>query len=670
MTKEQARIQELREKITFYNKTYHANDQRIGDNEYRDLYNELSEMEALYPEYQDPNSPTQTLDEEFEVVSGLVEVPHETPVLSLDKANTADDLRRFFERVEAICRTKEEKEDIEYVVENKFDGLTIVLKYETALQDALTRGRKGLKGERVLHTIRTIKSLPASIPFAGALRIRGEAILPKAEFERLNANGEYATARNLASGTIRRLDANEAAGKGLDLMVYDIMDGGQFKTQTEALAFLKEQGFHVADPVVFKNDSEGKEALIEYCFRYGKEVRQTLPYDIDGLVIKVNNLSFRERAGTTGKFPKNAIAFKFGAVEETTTLRDVEIAVNRTGQLSFTAIFDAIELDGCKTTRATLHNKEVIKAKDIRIGDRILVAKANDIIPIVVKAFADEREGKEVKEIPIPSVCPACGEPLVDEGTMLFCYNTTCPAQQLERLIHFGANGCMEIDGFGVSAVESFVAAGLLKNVANVYRLEARRDEIVGLEGFGQGKFVKLMAAIEVSKTKPLSSMLAALSIRHLGESTARKVASKFGCMTAMLESSKDEVKFKQELMTVDTVGEEVSQSVAAFFQNDENVRLIQELLELGLTMTEPVLEKKTVLEGLTFVVTGTLSRYTRKEIEAAIEKNGGKVSGSVSKKTSYLIAGEDAGSKLDKARALVVPIIEENDFALMIGEE
>lgn len=669
------RIIELRERVSYLNKEYLKGEPKVGDTEYDNLYNELLMLEEEYPEFADENSPTQTLDEEYEIVDGLEEVPHENQVKSLEKANTEADLNKFFNKVDSYCESDKERKEIEFIIEDKFDGLTLVLKYSkeveellSSIKDAVTRGRRGLIGERVLHTVKTVKSLPKEISFSGNLRVRAEGIIPKAEFERININGEYATARNLASGTIRTLDANVAAERNLDIMVYDILhiEGKAFDKDSDQVEFLKSLGFKTTNYKIFKNTEEGRAELIKYCFDYNKSVRPNLPYDIDGLVIKVNNLEFRDRMGETNKYPRWAIAFKFESNDATTTLRDVEIAVNRTGQLSFTGIFDKVEIDGSEIGRATLHNKDYIRNRDIRIGDRILVAKANDVIPKVVMAFHDERNGKDIREIEIPTHCPDCGTLLEEEGAHLFCIGLNCPAQKLEKLIHFAKNGSMEIDGLGNSAVETFVEKNLLNSVVDIYKLKDRQADIINLEGFGKTKVNKLLAAIEDSKSKPLSNLLTALSIRHLGESYAKRVAKKYRNMDAIMEAAKDKNSFMEDLMTIEGVGEAISLSVANFFENEDNRNIILELKELGLKMEEPVQEVKETLAGKTFVITGTLSR-DRKEIKELIEANGGKCSGSVSKKTDYVLAGEEAGSKLTKALELGVTVITEEEFNNMI---
>jgi DNA ligase (NAD+) len=669
------RIIELRERVSYLNKEYLKGEPKVGDTEYDNLYNELLMLEEEYPEFADENSPTQTLDEEYEIVEGLEEVPHENPVKSLKKAHTETDFNKFFDKVDSYCESVKEREEIEFIVEDKFDGLTLVLKYGNKIQenqasliDAVTRGRRGLIGERVLHTVRTIKSLPKEIDFVGSLIIRSEGLMPKAEFERLNENGDYATARNLAVGSIRTLDANIAAERKLDVRAYDVLhaEGKDFEKDSEQMDFLKSLGFKTAEYKIFKNTEEGRKELIKYCSSYNEAVRQTLAYDIDGLVIKVNNLKFRDRMGETSKYPNWAIAFKFESNDATTTLRDVEIAVKRTGQVSFTGIFDMIEIDGSEISRATLHNKDYIRKRDIRLGDKILVAKANDVIPKVVKAFHDEREGREISEIKIPTHCPHCETTLEEEGAHLYCIGLNCPAQKLEKLIHFAKNGSMEIEGLGESTVETLVKNDLINTVVDIYKLKDKQDKILDLEGFKEKKVNKLLAAIEKSKTKPLSNLLTALSIRHLGESYAKKVAKKYITMDAIMEAAKNKEKFMEELMTIEDVGEAISLSVGNFFENEKNRRIIMELKELGLVMEEPIQQVKETLAGKTFVITGTLSR-DRKEIKELIEANGGKCSGSVSKKTDYVLAGEEAGSKLTKALELGVTVINEEEFNNMI---
>lgn len=653
MNKEEIRkeIDRLRQEIEMHDRLYEQNRPIISDAEYDRLYMRLLELERQYPEFYDPNSPTQRIV--TEVVEELVKVPHPTLMLSLEKTTTEEGIVKFATKVP----------DQEIVVEEKLDGLTVVLTYENGvLSDAVTRGN-GYVGERVLHTVRTIITVPKRIPYRQKLVVRGEVIIPYAEFERINVNGEFSNPRNLASGTVRQLDSSIAAQRGLEMIVYDLITAEGFRKDSEMLEFLNSLGFVVVPYEVFKNDEEGIKNLVNYCKGY-EEKRKNLRYAIDGLVLKYNSLAVRQELGQTAKAPRWGIAFKFESLEATTTLRDVVWQVGRTGQITPVAVFDEIEIDGVKITRATLHNYQNIKNKDIRIGDRIVVARANDVIPQVVQSIKSLRDGSE-KEVEIPQTCPECGSPVNAEGPILFCSGLNCKPQIVEKIIHFCKRDAMNIEGLGESNIELLVEKGFVSSIADLYRLHEFADELVKLEGFGKKKVSNILKAIENSKKNPLSNLLYGLSIMHIGKANSRNIARYFKSMDRLCRAS------LEEIASVEGIGMVMAQAVIEFFKNEDNLKTIERLKSYGVNMEEPEEAKGGVLEGLVFVITGTLS-VSRDEMQKTIERLGGKVAGSVSKKTDYLLLGKDGegSTKHRKAVELGIKIISEEEFNKMINNE
>lgn len=650
------RLQFLQQEIKKHDELYEQNQPIITDSEYDALYQELIALEEQHPELVTPDSPTQRIV--TTLVSSLKKVQHDNPMLSQDKVNNEEGLRKFLAKNTSGSR---------FIVQQKLDGLTIVEGRQNGkMAQAVTRG-DGYIGEDVSHTVKTFDNIPSSIPFENPLSVRMEAIIPFDEFERINVDGKYSNPRNLASGTVRQLDSSIAAERKLLGIAFELekAEGKTFKTDVERLEFMQEQGYHVVPYQVFEADEV--EELIEYCLTYGEKVRPTIPYMIDGLVIKFDDIELREELGYTSKFPKWSCAFKFESLDATTTLTDVVFQVGKSGQITPVAEFDKVNIGGVNITRATLHNFSNIVTKDIRIGDKIMVARANDVIPQVVKAIHSERNGAE-KEVEMPTICPSCSSPTERIGENVYCTGATCKPQLAGKLSHYVSRKAMNIDGLGDKTVEMLLERNLIASFADIYRLHEKRDQFVGIEGFGEKKIEKMLKGIEESKEMPFEKALYGLSIRLIGQSASRDVALKYGSMEKLLEASRQQ-NFKEQLLSIEDFGETMSMSLVDFLDNQQNRELIQDMLDLGVKMETPQKNDTAVvagsnLEGKTFVITGALSK-SRDEFKSLIEARGGKVSGSVSKKTTYLLMGDDANgtSKHKKALDLGVTILGEEDF-------
>lgn len=664
------KIKQLRVEVMKHDLLYDAGTPIITDSEYDQMYYELISLEEKHPEFFDENSPTKRIYSV--VVDSLKKVKHSTPMLSQDKGHTEEDIVKFAN-----------KSDDEIIVGDKEDGLTIVLKYNNGIYyEASTRG-DGYIGEDVTHTVRTIGNLPKKISFKGYLEIRAESVIPFSEFERINVDGKYKSPRNLVSGSVRTLNANIAKERGLSIIAFDLVkaEGITFEKDTEQLEFLKEQGFNVVPYKLFKNTPEGIKELVQYCLTYNKEVRPTIPHMIDGLVLKFNNLAVREALGYTSKFPRWGFAFKFDSLDATTKLLNIVETVGKSGQITPNGIFEPVEIDGVTIQKASLANYDNIKERDIRIGDTIVVARANDVIPQIVSAVTELRDGTE-KEILPPTCCPVCtGEVVKEEDNVhYFCINSTCSAQQERILKHFVSRNAMNIDGLGAKTVETFYEKGILSSISDIYTLKDNLDKLSVLRGLGEKKIQKMLLGIEESKHVPLSKFLYALAIPNVGSSTGKDIAKKFKTMQHLMELSKDPVVFKTELMQIDGIGETVASSMVSYFEESHNIELIEFLYSIGFTMMEEVEEiiPSGEIEGKIFVITGSLSK-PRNDIKKEIEARGGKVSGSVSTKTDFLVLGgynhvtgelpekETNSSKYKNAVKFECPIISEEElFAKM----
>ncbi len=660
------KIKQLREEVMKHDLLYDAGNPIITDSEYDQMYYELVSLEEKHPEFADENSPTKRIYSV--VVDSLKKVKHSTPMLSQDKGHTEEDIVKFAN-----------KSGDEIIAGDKEDGLTIVLKYNNGIYyEASTRG-DGYIGEDVTHTVRTITNLPKKISFKGYLEVRAESVIPFSEFERINVDGKYKSPRNLVSGSVRTLNANIAKERGLSIIAFDLVkaEGITFEKDTEQLEFLKEQGFNVVPYKVFKNTPEGIKELIQYCLTYNKEVRPTIPHMIDGLVLKFNNLAVREALGYTSKFPRWGFAFKFDSLDATTKLLNIVETVGKSGQITPNGIFEPVEIDGVTIQKASLANYDNIKERDIRIGDTIVVARANDVIPQIVSAVTELRDGTEREVLP-PTCCPVCnGEVVKEEDNVhYFCINSTCSAQQERILKHFVSRNAMNIDGLGAKTVETFYEKGILSSISDIYTLKDNLDKLSVLRGFGEKKIQKMLAGIEESKHVPLSKFLYALAIPNVGSSTGKDIAKKFKTMRHLIELSKDPVVLKIELMKIDGIGETVASSMVSYFEESHNIELIEFLYSIGFTMMEEVEEiiASEEIEGKIFVITGSLSK-PRNDIKKEIEARGGKVSGSVSKKTDFLVLGgynhvtgelpekETNSSKYKNAVEYNCPIISEEEL-------
>ena len=662
------RAAQLRDIIHYHDHRYFVlNDPEISDAEYDRLLRELEELEAAYPELVTPDSPTQRVG--AAPLDAFETVRHRTPMMSLANAFDNQELEAFDARLRKIL----EVDTVEYVAELKIDGIAVSLSYEEGrLVRGATRG-DGEQGEDVTQNLRTIASVPLRLRQPLTIDVRGEVFMAIEDFEALNrrraAEGQplFANPRNSSAGSLRQLDPRVTAERPLDIYCYAIGYLGEGSesalpaTHKGALDLLAELGFKVNPHAeVCRSIDE----VIAYCKRW-EERRRTLPYEIDGVVIKVNRLEYHPRLGTTAKSPRWAIAYKFAAEQVTTVVRDIIVNVGRTGAVTPMAILDPVRVAGTTVSRATLHNEDYIRQKDIRIGDTVVVQKAGDIIPEVVKVVESKRTGEE-RPFEMTKVCPACGGAVVrPEGEAVArCVNASCPAQLVEGLIHFASRGAMDIEGFGPALATALVERGLVTNVADLYRLT--KEQLTSLERMGEKSATKLLAALEASKGRGLARVLYALGIRHVGEGTASELASHFGSMDELAQAS------VEQLLAVPEIGEKIAKSIVDYFSQPRNREVVDALRELGVEMTEdaPVLQGERPLEGKRFVITGTLSGMSRQEAESAIKRLGGATSGSVSRNTDYVVAGASPGSKLQKALELGVPVLDEEAFLKLIGGE
>lgn len=650
----EVRIKYLSDTLKYHNKKYYIEDApEIEDFEYDAMLRELEDLEREYPQFKKEDSPTQTV--------GGAALKLFTPVTHTVKMESLQDVFSF-EELEAFCG-KIDTARTAFSVEPKIDGLSVSLEYRDGLFfRGSTRG-DGVTGEDVTANLMQIESIPKAIKFDGELEVRGEVYMPKDSFlrlvERQETLGETPAKnpRNAAAGSLRQKNSKITAERGLDIFVFNIqrITGKQFKTHIETLDFIKSLGFHALPS--YKKCSCAKEAIDEVK-RIG-ESRGNLPYDIDGAVIKVDELSYREELGSTAKYPKWAVAFKYPPEEKETVLKNIEINVGRTGALTPTAEFDPIVLAGTTVSRATLHNEDFIKQKEICIGDTIVVRKAGDIIPevLAVKAHA-----KNSVPFEMPHICPSCGSPVVrEEGeAVVRCTNADCPAQLLRHLIHFTSRDAMDIEGLGPAVLEQLLGAGLIKNIGDIYELDYQK--VRELERTGEKSVENLKGAIERSKENDVARLIYAFGIRHIGSKAAALIAERFYDMESVLNAEKEDFE------AIDGFGSVLALSAYEFFSLPETHTMIERLKNLGLNMKSLKEVKDNRFAGLTFVLTGTLPTFSRSKATKLIESFGGKTSSSVSKKTSYVLAGDDAGSKLEKANKLGVEVIDEEKFKSMIN--
>ncbi|MDI7247952.1 MAG: NAD-dependent DNA ligase LigA [Bacillota bacterium] len=664
------RIRKLREEIEFHNYRYYVlDDPVVSDAEYDALMRELVELEAEHPELVTPDSPTQRVG--AAPAEAFAPVVHRSPMMSLANVYSVEELRAFDARV----RKALSGEPVEYVAELKIDGLAVSLVYEDGrFVRGATRG-DGTTGEDVTHNLRTIRSIPMRLRLDRpvSIDVRGEVYMIRREFHKLNeerrASGEplFANPRNAAAGSLRQLDPKVTAARPLDIFVYGVgymsdMGGGALATHLESLGLLKEAGFRI-NPNTKRCPTIDE--VMDYCRLWG-ERRDTLDYEIDGVVVKVNSLAQQERLGTTARTPRWAVAYKFPARQATTTVRDIVVQVGRTGALTPVAVLDPVELAGSTVSRATLHNEDIIRAKDIRIGDTVIVEKGGDVIPEVVKVVTDRRTGAE-RMFEMPAKCPECGADVVrleGEAASRCVGGMACPAQVREGILHFASRDAMDIEGMGPSLVAQLLDAGLVRDVADIYDLKL--DDVASLERMGKKSAENLLTAIKRSKSRPLHRLVFALGIRHVGERSARDLAEHFATMGRLAAATYD------ELRDVPEVGPKVAESILAFFREPRNREIVRRLAEAGVNMEEAgraAPSAPSPLAGKTVVLTGTLERFTRKQAEEAVLARGGKVSSSVSRNTDYVVVGADPGSKHDRARALGVTVLDEREFVRLLGE-
>ena len=662
-TDAEAKISRLREVIEYHNKKYYLDDSpEISDFEFDRLMQELINLEKEYPEFLTEDSPSQRVG--GEPLSKFNQLKHFKQLLSLSNSFDDGDLRQFFQRLENQLPDA----SYEFSVEPKIDGLTVVLEYEDGFfKSGATRG-DGLIGEDVTYNVKTIRNVPLKINRKGKLIARGEAYIPKKSFEKINQlrmeNNEelFANPRNAAAGSLRQLDPKIAAKRDLRIILYELIYSGneEVLSHKDELTILKNEGFKVVEPFYSNNSEE----IINYCIDF-HEKRYDFEFEIDGLVIKLLDKRMQEELGSTAKNPRWATAYKFPPEQAETKVLGIEWNVGRTGAITPTAVLEPVRVSGSTVKRAILHNEDYIKEKDIRIGDTVIIEKAGEIIPAVVRVLLEKRT-EALEEPEIPSACPVCGSKAVrlPEEAVIRCTNTlSCPAQIKRSLEHFASKAGMDINGLGRQLVFQLYDEGHIKNIADFYKLE--KDKIINMERMAEKSAQNLLDAIEESKKSSLSQLLAALGIPLVGQKAAKILSKAYRNIDNLMEAS------EEELMELEEIGEKMADSIYNFFREEHNLQIIFQLKELGVNMEdegEEIIESE--ITGKTFVITGTLENYTRTQAQEIIEKRGGKVSGSVSKKTDFLLYGAEAGSKLEKAEKLGVKMLTESDFVDLLGLE
>lgn len=646
------RIQELTEIINKANHDYYTLDNpTITDQEYDRYMEELQRLEEEYPQYRKADSPTQRVGSE--VISEFKKVTHEIPMLSLGDIFNEDEIIEFDEKVKKVVPNPK------YVAELKIDGLSVSLLYRNGeLVRAATRG-DGVVGEDITHNAKTIKDIPLKIKQPIDIEVRGEIYMSKASFKKLNENGaNFANPRNAAAGSVRQLDSKVAASRNLSNFIYHLPDPEDYNIHThyDALNFMKELGFTVSPNNRKVNNID---ELMDYINYWTKE-RPNLPYEIDGIVIKVNDLNDQKKLGYTARCPKWAIAYKFPAEEVLTKVRDIIFTVGRTGQVTPSAILEPVRVMGSLISKATLHNEDYVVSKDIRVGDTVSIKKAGDVIPEVVRSLPERRVGTE-KKFEMIKNCPMCGSVLVrkEDESAYYCMNEHCPARWQEKLIHYTSRHALNIEGFGDRIIEDFYNLGFIKTYEDFYTLDNHKEDLMELEGYGSKKVNNLLTEIENSKNLSLERLLFGLSIRHVGQKTADILARNFKNIDNLMNAS------VEDIAAIKDIGMTIAKSVAKFFSEERNKELISHLKEFGVNMyyLKETSDQETLFTDKTFVLTGSLERFTRDEAKERIEALGGTVSSSVSRKTDVVVAGSEAGSKLTKAEELGITIWNEEEF-------
>lgn len=654
------KIEQLREDIKYHEKKYYVdNDPQISDHEFDLLMKELQKLEQQFPELITPESPTQRVGEQ--PIEGFAPIKHSTPMLSLDNCYNMEELKEFEERIKRIISERK----FDYVAELKIDGLGISVIYRNGkFAQAVTRG-DGFQGDDVSNNVKTIKSLPLAINSSDDVEVRGEIYLPHSSFQNINAEREekeeplFANPRNAAAGSIRLLDPRLVAQRGLDIFLYSIfIHGVEKESQWENLNALK--GFN------FKINPNSRlchslDEVIDF-YEEWHQRRDNLDYEVDGVVIKVNSTEQQRRLGSTAKFPRWAISFKFPARQATTKIIDIIIQVGRTGALTPVAVLEPVKLSGITISRSTLHNEDEIQRKDIRVGDYVLVERSGDVIPKVVSIMKERRTGKERKFV-FPTTCPVCHSSTFkpEAEAVSRCMNPSCPAKLRESLLHFASRRAMNIEGLGDAIVDQLLTKRLLSSIPNLYILQLK--DLVDLERMGPKSSQNLLNEIEKSKKQDVSRLLYALGIRYVGERTAQALALHFKSVDALIQAT------FEDLIQIPDVGHKVAESIIFFFSQPENIELVNRLREAGLNLSEKEKTEKSKmpLKGQTFVLTGKLSRFTREEATEIIESLGGQVTSSVSRKTSYIVVGKSPGSKLQQAKKCGIPSLNESGFQALI---
>ena len=644
----------LVKEITRHDELYEAGIPEIGDGEYDDLYFELLTLEREHPDWIVPESPSQKIN--TVLVSELEKKEHETPMLSQQKTKTRDGIAEFVDTI---------KGDI--TVGEKLDGLTIVLEYEGGkLSCATTRGN-GYVGEIVTHNVLTIKNVPKMISYKDKLVLRGEALMPIAEFERINVDGEYSNPRNLASGTLRQLDSSICADRGMIIKIFDLVtELDTFNNDTDALNWVSSLGFEIVPNKLFKYSDTMVDEIMDYISSYEHKIRKTLPYQIDGMVLKADDYETRAELGYTSKWPRWGIAYKFKAQEASTTLRSVDDQVGKTGKITPVGIFDKIIIDDVEITRATLNNYNLIEKMGLMINSNILVIKSNDVIPKITSVVSSPTDGT-AKKIQYPKTCPVCGSKTEFIGENLFCTGTNCPAQVKMSLINFCSRNALNINGLGEETISDLYDRGFITSIQDIYNISDKEEDICEIKGYGKKKIDKIKKSVEDTKNKTLDNLLTALSIKLIGKESAKLIANEFKSLDELVNAAKDKDSFVERCLTIEDFGENKTNSLYNYFSDTNNCNLIKFLQSKGVN---PVVvtsssTKNAFIDGKVFVITGELNVYKREELKKFIEANGGKCTGSVSKKTNYLINNDltSTSSKNETAKSLGIPIISEATF-------
>ena len=660
------RVGHLRDELNRHNYLYHVlNQPDVSDAQYDTLMRELRELEDEHPELVTADSPAQRVG--GEPAEGFAEVRHPSPMLSLGNAFDAEELLAWHRRV----ASRLEQSEFEMVCELKYDGLAVALTYEDGLfVRGATRGN-GLVGDDVTQNLRTVKSIPLRVLGGGAprvLEVRGEVYFPKSKFQRFNEQraeqglATYATPRNTAAGSLRQLDPRQTAERPLDVFIYGIghADGEIPDNQWDTLAFLKDLGFKVSE---HNGLAATTNEVLDY-YSIWLEGVEDLDYDCDGVVVKVNTFDYQGQLGYVGREPRWAVAYKFPATQSVTQLLDILVNVGRTGSINPYAVLEPVDVAGATVKQATLHNEDYIKSKGLLKGDWVVVERAGEVIPQVVSVISGRRTGQE-RPFEMPTTCPSCGEPVTrSEGeAMSYCLNPACPAQLTRLLEHFVSKGAMDIDGMGGKLGSALIDEGLVKDVADLYYL--KEGDLLELERMAEKSVSNLLEAIDQSRDRPLSRLLVALGIGHVGSEVAELLAGHFRSVDALMEADED------DLIAIPTIGPKIAASLVAYFLNDANLQVIDKLRRGGVRVEDEADPEpaERPLAGLRFVVTGRLQNFSRSQIEGRIKELGGAVGGSVSRKTNYIVAGEDAGSKLADAQRLEVSVLDEGGFLTLVGD-